>query len=532
MRTVDPVRTSVAAGLTPVLGLLAIALAFDAGRARDASVVGTQVSPFGHHLHAPTRDQLRLAPSVTPPEAGTMLPGEETITHLRRGRDAKVGGAGGGRAIYTGVTAFEPTLGIDEQGRIFYQGFASSTVVEGAYRSLKPIVVVSRDDGGSWEEVTPQTHTHSQDPYLYVDARTGRAFTADVTLPCTTVSHTDDVGRSWVTSEACGVVDHQTVFAGPPVSSPTVGYPNIVYMCAADWGVGVYSTATSCLKSLDGGIAWMETGAPPYNADPRQGEGTADVPGLCDGATGHGLVDSNGVVYLPKGWCGQPYLAISKDEGATWERIQVAVNGMPEKFDNEVCVGACVEGWVSDHEAALAIDGSGNIFYFWIARDRLPYLAVSRDGGESFSKPIRVGPPGLKEAFGPAMDAGDDGKVALAYVGSTNAPGGEAPDGKGPEYSDSVTWNGYITTSLDALSDNPRFFTTSVNATSDPIVRGACSVIRCSEVGDFIDVVIGPEGTPWASLVDVCPPPGNKCSEGPGTGWGFVGTVVGGPKLR
>lgn len=406
-------------------------------------------------------------------------------------------------------------MGIDKKGNIFYQG------VGAPYGVFGPNVVVSRDGGHTWDDVTPRTHTYTFDPMLYVDIDTGRAFTADLTaFACTSVSHSDDVGESWTSSEACGLSDHQNLFAGPPVVSPTVGYPNIVYMCAVDAGVQTYSSAaTSCLKSLDGGLTWVRTGAPAYTADPRQGDGAFDIPGACGGASGHGFVDSEGTVYVPRGWCSQPYLAISKDEGVTWERIQVAGNGMPRTQDQLA---------EFEHEAAVAVDTKGNIYYFWTARNRLPYLAVSRDGGESFTKPLMVGPPGLKEAWGPTIDVGGVGKIALAYVGSTNAPGGRSPDGLGEEYDYLVTWNGYITASIDALSKKPRFFTTPVNPPSDPIVRGECGVVRCEVQLDFIDVVIGPDGTPWTSMVDGCPSPGDKCD----AFLGFVGTVVGGPPLR
>ncbi|HEV3472442.1 MAG TPA: sialidase family protein, partial [Actinomycetota bacterium] len=220
-----------------------------------------------------------------------------------------------------------------------------------------------------------------------------------------------------------------------------------------------------------------------------------------------------------RGWCAQPYLAISKDEGASWARIQVAGNGMPRSHD----ILAQFE-----HGAAVAVDAEGNVYYFWTARNRLPYLAISRDGGRSFSKPMMVGPPGLKEAWGPAIAVGDTGKIALAYVGSTTAPGGRAPDGVGPEYDYLVTWNGYITTSVDALSTNPQFFTTSVNRRSDPIMRGECGIFSCGVQVDFIEVVIGPDGVPWASMVDGCPPRKERCDSFAG----FVGTVAGGPTLR
>ena len=503
--------------VTAVAVVLAAAVA--AGGAQEPAALGHQTHT---HAHARLSVPLGLESTVSHPEPGSTLLGGKTVSHFEAGRGSRAHrGTGGGRTFYTGAEAIEPTLGIDKKGNIFFQAQGSGPA---------PKVVVSRDDGRSWDDVTPALHNYSADPFIYVDKDTGRVFTADLApeFLCLTVSHTDDAAKSWTSSKACGLTDHQNVFTGPPVSSSTNSYPNIVYICAMDIGAtSVAAAATSCLKSIDGGITWVRTGAPAYSDDPRQGGGQHDVPGHCGGGTGHGFVDSKGIVYLPRGWCAQPYLAISKDEGATWERVQVADIGMAQLEDGIPC--ACTNYY--EHEAAAVVDDRGNIYYFWIAKDRLPYLVISRDGGESFSEPMMVGRPGLREAWGPTMDIGATGKIALAYVGSTNAPGGKVPDGRGPEYTDAVTWNGYITTSVDALSKRPRFFTTTVNPTSDPIMRGECGIDRCSVQLDFIDIVIDPDGRPWTSMVDGCwPPPGDGCGAAIGTG--FVGTVVGGPKLR
>ncbi|MDQ3962995.1 MAG: glycoside hydrolase [Actinomycetota bacterium] len=490
------------------------AFAFDVTSVRASLAL----DPHQHSPHAQPLIPLGLEWADSSFRESTALPGAEVVSHFAGGRDASRRVGAGSRMIYTGTSAIEPTLGFDKEGNLFFQGARLGELPI-------PIVVVSRDQGRSWDDVTPPTHTHTRDPMLYVDPRTSRVFVADLThVACTTVSHSDDVGQSWITSEACGLTDHQNVFAGPSVFSPTIGYPQVVYLCAIDGGTLVWaSTATSCLKSLDGGITWTRTGAPAYTDDPRQGAGDFGIPGACGGGAGHGVVDSKGIIYLPRGWCEQPYLAISKDEGATWERIQVADIGMPQGRD--------WTGRYWDHEAAVAVDTKGNIYYFWVAHDRLPYLAISSDGGNTFAKPMMIGSPGLKEAWGPKIEVGDVGKVALAYVGSTTAPGGKSPTGVGPKYDPkAVSWNGYITTSLDVLSKRPRFFTASVNHPSDPIMRGECAVTTCGVQFDFIDVVIGPDGRPWASMVDGCPPPGKPCDAYPGLG--FVGTVVGGSKLR
>lgn len=49
-------------------------------------------------------------------------------------------------------------------------------------------------------------------------------------------------------------------------------------------------------------------------------------------------------------------------------------------------------------------------------------------------------------------------------------------------------------------------------------------------MGDFLDLVIDPDGRPWAAFVDVCNPA--SCTSNAGWGAGLVGTLADGPKLR
>jgi BNR/Asp-box repeat protein len=421
-----------------------------------------------------------------------------------------------------GLNAAEPSLGLTAKGNVFYTAFQANARIE---------VMRGTPDGAKWDIVSPKlpggrnAHLLSVDPYLYVDDAEGvdRIFDIDLTAACSYLSFSDDEGESWTTNPlACGqpVNDHQTLFAGPPASSLTVGYPNIVYYCWND------VATTSCSKSLDGGITFTRTGLPPYpgeqagNTDP----GAEGAPGLCGGLTGHGAVGPDGTVYIPRGWCGQPYLSISHDEGATWTQVQVAKNG------------------TQDHETGIAVDSANNLYYTWMDRKmRLPYLAVSKDQGKTWSKPIPIGPPGLKEANIPAIDARGPGKVAISYLGSENSPGGpKFPDAPScppvgecaaPEGYENVTWNGYITMSANALSKKPVFYTATVNDPKDPLVRLSCGPGRCRAELDFIDVEIGPDGTPWAAFVDGCIAACvtgnlNQGSEG------VAGRLVGGPRLR
>ncbi|MGH2756500.1 MAG: sialidase family protein [Actinomycetota bacterium] len=410
-----------------------------------------------------------------------------------------------GRFYRLGINGWEPTIGVDDKDRIFYQA---------RHTNLEPHVLRSTNEGHTWKKVSPMVggvpyQPISVDPILHLDKDTGRVFTNNIPpdITCQPVSYTDDAGKTWTNTEICGHFDHQNIFTGPPPKGgdEPIGSPNVVYYCAINLVMlSGTSTATTCARSLDGGLTWLPSGEPAYLTP--IGESQDGLP-WCDGAVGHGFVGDDGTVYLPRGWCGQPFLSISKDEGLTWDQVQVAKNGSP------------------DHEAGVAADSEGNLYYTWIADDDLPYLAVSRDGGKKWSDPMMIGPPGLERSSLPAIDIGDDGKIAITYAGS-DTPGKKEKNWR---------WNGYITMTADALAPNPVFYTGTMNAPSDPLQIGECGGTRCHSLGDFFDVTIAPDGTPWVAFVDACFKP-DYCVptfEAVGVrGEAVVGRLVGGPELR
>lgn len=455
-------------------------------------------------------------------KAGGDGSGGRAVVHYADGREINSASlashAPDARLYRIGHTAVEPTLGLTKKGNIFYTAFQGNTRIE---------VVRSTDRGKSWDVVSPKfpngrnAQLLSFDPYLWVDPDTSRVFTIDLTVACAYLSYSDDEGKSWITNPlACGrpVNDHQTLFSGPPVVSPTLGYKNIVYYCWNDVG------SSSCSKSLDGGITFHPTGSPAFfGIDPDAwDEDDEDPDRSCGGLHGHGHVGADGTIYLPKGHCGQPWLAISKDEGRTWSRVQVANNG------------------VAHHEAGVATDAKGNIYYMWVGKDRLPYLSVSKNGGKRWSPPLMIGSPGVKESNLPGIAVGGTGKVALVYMGSENSPGKPFPKQDectaltacpAPEGYDKVTWNGYMTITANALDRRPVFYSATVNDKRDPLIRTNCGPGRCRAVYDFIDIVIARDGSVWGAFVDGCI---SFCSTAGPTNMGedgVVGTLVGGPKL-
>lgn len=510
-----------------------------------AAVAGAPAVSTGSVTGAAGASEALVDPAADPAADPACDPDRRAVVHLPDGEPARGAARGSEPRPYpcvadTGAPALEPTFGVTEEGSVLYQAAGESPV---PFTSA-PRVLRSDDAGRSWVDVSPRLggerlHRASFDPYMYVDPRTSRAFTVDALVGCALVSSSDDGGESWrSTATLCGQgLDHQSVFAGPPVTSATVGYPNVVYWCAVHGGGGQFSTATSCSKSLDGGHTFVPTGTPAYTADPRKADGNFGVSGWCDGLAGRGVVGPSGTIYVPKGWCGEPTLAISDDEGATWRHVEVASGiGMARTRDDR-----------PEHEAGVAVDAAGNLYFVWSGRDRLPYLAVSRDGGSTWSSPMMVGPPDLVEADRPQVAVGDPGRIVIGYMGSADSPGPPFP-GEGscgpsegattflldcpePEEYEDVTWNGYLTVTTDALDDRPVLLTATVNDPAEPLHRGACGPGGCGTLGDGIATVgTGFGGTPLGAFVDLCH---GGCDSGEGAEpRGLFARLEGGPGLH
>ncbi|HVF54245.1 MAG TPA: sialidase family protein [Actinomycetota bacterium] len=400
-----------------------------------------------------------------------------------------------GTSTRTGFISVEPTLGIASDGTAFF--YPALDPERGDVEELG--IGRSTDGGRTWESILPQIpHAGSMDPYMFVDGVTGRVFVLDLQVACVRLSFSDDGGSTWVPGADCGAgdtvfMDHPSAAAGPPVDSPTIGYPNIVYICWASFGEDEFGS--SCAKSLNGGASFIPIlGGPSISG--------------CPGQTGHIHVAADGTVYLPYVCDGTPYLAVSTDEASSWTEIK-----LPRGIAKPVGVG------FPGHEAAVATDSRGTLYYMWLEQNRLPYFTSSSDRGATWRKPIRVSLPSVNEANLPALSASPDGTVAIAYMGTAQSPGSpwgywepcltsvgattsECPPE--PAAYERTTWHGFVAISEDAFRKPGSWYTVRANQVTDPLVRGTCGPIRCHSVADFIDVFVTTRGEIWASFVDDC----------------------------
>jgi hypothetical protein len=398
-----------------------------------------------------------------------------------------------GGAFHTGLDSTEPTVGVDSKGRIYV----------GAYTQ----VAVSEDRGQTFRAIAGNvagisTHDISGDPYLWVDATTDRLYQMDINPQSVfiSLSWTDDVGKTWTNNPSASgnpsADDHPTMVTAKPRLFPTVGYPNVVHACFND---AVY---TACTASLDGGLTFRPQVVLYTIAEPQYCNG---LTGISNGQTGHLRADKDGRVYLPTARCfatgtGYPVVAISDNDGITWTTHPIA------RDDADLA---------DDHDVDVAIDPQGHLYASWNSKGRI-LLASSSDGGATWTAPVNITAPGVTGTTFNAIGALADGRVAVAYLGTTipggydgktDPTGGLVGDVTGepdpPEWAPAV-WNGYLTIVDQADTAHPHMLSLTGNPADDPLARGLCGRSRCHGMNDFIDLTVDGDGRPWASFVDVC----------------------------
>src|SRR5439155_4084512 len=128
---------------------------------------------------------------------------------------------------------------------------------------------------------------------------------------------------------------------------------------------------------------------------------------------------------------------------------------------------------------------------------------------------LMIAPPGVRQVNWTTIVAGDRGRIALVFPGTTQTLPPPPPTDPsdpigflfGPPNNDFRPWNYYVVVSTNALSANPLFVSATGNPLADPIHRGPCGDAisgRCGLMFDFLDVTMGPRGEVWGTEVDTC----------------------------
>jgi hypothetical protein len=403
-------------------------------------------------------------------------------------------------------------------------------------------ILRSRDRGRSWERQVPQRPIdggralHGSMGTLAYDRASGRLFATSMEDPTCAIdnpwaekiaklmktqvswsdslAYSDDGGEQWhvVRGQFKDGGDWGKTFIGPAATLASRsqlqrnGYPNIVYHMAG----ATFSETAYFWKSLDGGKTFQRTAAPvfssyvgrtplPYGEKP---EFPAGSPREAEAHTlaGKGVVTADGLVLIPANICGFARLYMSADEGDsfTFVPLPFAHARSKKSFDGVTGFQEPPNGgrpmipqqpfhafygstaMSSLWSQQLAIDSEGTLYLSWVdALDDLPYLAWSRDRGQSWSAPVCVSSPKVNLASICGIAVGAPGEIAIAYYGSRDA---------------GWTFDGCVTVSADVFAREPSFRTVHTQPDS-PIQAN-----RLSEPCEYVGVDFAPDGSVWASF--------------------------------
>ncbi len=331
----------------------------------------------------------------------------------------------------------------------------------------------------------PTSVAIDSDPIGFTDHDTGRVFAGELTLlsPDTPkVSFSDNDGVNWNPAPflqgPASAVDHETIGGGPyhsplPPNLPGI-YPHAVYYCSQDIG------AAFCARSDDGGMT-LGTQTPLYNLN------------QCGGLHGHVKVAPDGTVYVPNRTCnGNTAVVVSTDNGINWTIREITNGTLPTS--------------PSTDDPAVGVDASGKVYALFSLNGSQATVATSTDQGQTWTNTYDVGAAlGVTNVAFPAAVAGDSGRAAVAFYGSTD-PGCNSS-------ADQFTgvWHLYVAHTFDGGAH----WTTTDTTPALPMQRmgllrgGGGPVDR--NLLDFFDMAVDKDGRVLIGYVNGCS--GGPCSQ-------------------
>ena len=382
---------------------------------------------------------------------------------------------------YMGRGAGEPSIGVNwNSGVVNFQSDLETLFI--TFNDSCP----ANSQSSTWvNRRAPTSQFIDSDPIGFTDRQTGRVFAGELTLlsPTCKTSYSDDDGQTWVPTNGSGIasgVDHETIGGGPyhapltrPAGVPGL-YPNAVYYCSQD-----IETAF-CSRSDDGGLTFGPS-IPMYAIT------------QCVGIHGHVKVSpKDGTVFVPNNNCNnEGAVAVSEDNGNTW-------NVRPVR-------SATVDTASGHSDPAVAIDANGRAYFAIANNDNSMAVGWSDDNGRNWNNIVDVGAVfGLNNIRYPAAVAGDPGRAAVAFYGSTT-----------PGDANSSTFSGIWHLYIAHTFDGGMTWTTTDATPGAPIQRGKIWTEGGADIGrnllDFFDITIDKQGRVLVGYVNGCS--GGNCAQ-------------------
>lgn len=344
-----------------------------------------------------------------------------------------------------------------------------------------PVMVSANDD----QTAAEPSIRGSRDGSIYIAAPTGlgNVRTNSESGGGDVVWRSDDFGRTWT---FLGSLDNQQGGGDADIAPDHNGVV---------WGSGLTLANTTGAISVNKGESWnsnpinslatvvdrqwIET----YKDEPfafmttgRIGDRSIILSRL-ERAPGDYPVTSNTVTVsgeAPYQWPGEiavderndlVYVAYNTDGGDSENNDDIIVSrtdlslGNIKQFKVTTTIGDSFDSFV-----AVDVDRAGNVYAVWTERRPAgekgrnghtnSYLAVSRDKGKSWSRPVKLNSRPQTSVF-PWVVAGDNGRVAVAYYGTRRR--GSSPESVVYPQRRLAKWKVYVSYSMNATSGSPTF---------------------------------------------------------------------------
>ena len=404
------------------------------------------------------------------------------------------GGQQANSAEYMGRGAGEPSIGNNwlSNVTVFYSDLQSLFVT---FDDTCPATGIA----STWvNRQAPTAQLVDSDPIGFTDSPLGRSFSGQLTLlsPTCKTSYTDNDGTTWVPTQGSGLasgVDHQTIGGGPYhapiIPPPPPAYQHAVYYCSQE-GVPASGPPSFCSRSDTGGLTFgpsIPLTNPPIN--------------VCGGLHGHVKVAPDGTVYVPFNQCdGVGSVLVSADNGITWN-VRHVQNGTVSAAPS-----------ASFQDPAVAVDAANKAYFIIANNDTQAAVLTSTDAGMTWQNLGNVSDVyGLQNIRYPAAIAGEGGKAAVAFYGTTTA--GDALQG-----SFVGVWHLYVAHTFDGGVH----WTTTDATPKAPMQRGCIwakgGANICRNLLDFFDMTVDHDGRVLVGYVNGCE--GGNCVQAPLTGSG------------
>jgi PKD repeat protein len=434
-----------------------------------------------------------------------------------------------------GEAAGEPSIGFNPASKRVMYIASLQTLQATLPENVTPLGSVPEACDANWADVSfLTTRVRSADAILFTDRGTGRTFVSQLNTVTQTnpvliglnslMAFTDTDGdpnpsnpnnAAWTPAQINppdGSNDHETVGAGPyPAALSSLSNPlnkgHAVYYCGQA-AVGTNANSAGfCSRSDDGGLNFGK--AIPVYVDA--------VAGCSAAIHGHVKVAPDGTVYLPNQSCGGGQaVAVSTDAGTTW-----TVHTIPGSLPMSPAIAPATFD-SSDPSVGIASDGTVYFGYTGLvpggnSTDNHAFVAVSHDRGNTWSTPVDIGASlGIQNAVFAAAVAGDPGRAAVAFIGTTTGGDHQSASFNG-------TWYGFVAHTYDGGQT-----WTTVNASGGPVQRNACiwnsgGNNTCRNLLDFNDTNMDDKGFVLFAYADGCV---NECEAGGPNSYSSKATIA------